>query len=216
MQENHINNKRLAKNTILLYIRMLFIMALSLYTSRVVLQVLGVTDFGIYNAVGGIVVLFNFLNNAMTTSTQRYITFELGRGNIDRLHKVFVTSVNIHILISITVILLSETIGLWLFNEKMIMPDDRRCAAMWVFQLSILTSVISIMSYPYNAAIIAYEKMAAFAYISVLEAVLKLVIVYTLLIGDVDRLVFYAILMALVQLFVRFVYSLYCKRKRWW
>jgi len=212
MAENIVNNQRIAKNTILLYIRMLFTMFISLYTSRAVLQALGVTDYGIYNVVGGIVLLFVFLNNAMTTSTQRYLSYELGKGNFDRLRNVFVTSVNIHILISLIVVILSETIGLWLFDEKMIIPHDRRIAAMWVFQLSILTCVISIMSYPYNAAIIAYEKMSAFAYISVLEALLKLAIVYLLLIGDFDRLIAYAILMALVQLFIRFCYSSYCKR----
>ena len=212
MPKTIVNNKRIAKNTVLLYIRMLLTMGISLYTSRAILQVLGVTDYGIYNAVGGIVVLFVFLNNAMTTSTQRYITYELGKGNLDQLRNVFVTSVNIHILISLIVIILSETIGLWLFVEKMTIPPDRRVAAMWVFQLSILTCVISIMSYPYNAAIIAYEKMSAFAYISVLEALLKLAIVYLLLIGDIDRLIAYAILMALVQFFIRFCYSSYCNR----
>ena len=209
---NIVNNQRIAKNTLLLYIRMLFTMGISLYTSRAILQVLGVIDYGIYNVVGGIVVLFIFLSNAMTTSTQRFITYELGNGNLEQLRNVFVTSVNIHILISIIVVFLSETIGLWLFDEKMTIPPDRKIAAMWVFQLSILTCVISVMSYPYNAVIIAYEKMSFFAYISVFEALLKLAIVYLLLIGDTDRLITYAVLMALVQLFIRFCYSLYCNR----
>lgn len=191
---------------------MILMMVVQLYTSRVVLATLGVEDYGIYNVVGGIVAMFSFLNSAMTTSTQRYITFELGRGDFLRLKQVFITAVNIHMLISVVVIILAETIGMWFLYEKMIIPDSRLTAAVWVFQLSILTTVIAIMSYPYNAMIVAHEKMSAFAYISVGEAILKLLIVFLLEIGGFDRLIFYAILIAIVQLSIRFIYSTYCTR----
>lgn len=212
MTETSSSYKRIAKNTILLYFRMLFIMAVSLYTSRVILNTLGVEDFGINNVVGGIVSMFGFLSSAMTTSTQRYITYELGRGNMERLRQVFVTSVNIHVFISIVIVVFGETIGLWFLSEKMIIPEGRMTAAMWVYQLSLLTTVIAIMSYPYNAAIVAHEKMSAFASISVLEVVLKLVIVYLLVLADFDKLILYAILFAVIQLIIRFCYSWYCSR----
>lgn len=212
MTDTSANNKRIAKNTLLLYVRMLFLMAVSLYTSRVVLQALGVEDFGIYNVVGGIVAMFGFLNAAMSSSTQRYLTFELGRGDADRLHKVFNTSIIIHALISLLVVLLAETAGLWFFYHKMVIPPDRLDAAMWVYQFSVLSSVVMIMSVPYNSAIIAHERMSAFAYISILEVLLKLLIVFLLQIVSLDRLAFYAVLIFTVQLGIRFIYSLYCGR----
>lgn len=210
--DSQINNKRIANNTILLYFRMMFTMAVQLYTSRVVLNTLGIEDYGIYNVVGGVVAMFGFLNAAMTTSTQRYITYELGKGNFDRLKQVFSTSLNIHVLISIVVVILAETIGVWFLNEKMVIPVERMEAAMWVFQLSILTTVIAIMSYPYNADIVAHEKMSAFAYISVLEVVLKLAVVYLLVVGDFDKLIMYAILIAFIQLSILMCYRVYCLR----
>ena len=174
------NNKRIAKNTLLLYFRMLFMMAVNLYTSRVILVTLGVEDYGIYNVVGGAVTMFSFINSAMTGSTQRFITFALGRGEEKELSKVFSMSVIIHGIISLVIILLAETIGLWFFYHKMIIPIERMDAAFWVFQFAVLTAVVMIMSVPYNAVIIAHEKMGAFAYISVLEVILKLIIVYVL------------------------------------
>ena len=178
------NNKRIAKNTLLLYFRMLFIMAVQLYTSRVVLNTLGVVDYGLYNVVGGIVTMFAFLNGAMTTSTQRYITYELGKGRLERLKTVFTTCVQIHLLISLIVILLGETVGFWFLYEKMVIPDDRFTAAMWVYQLSILTMCVQVMSVPYKSDIVAHERMGAFAAISVIEVILKLAVVYLLVIGD--------------------------------
>lgn len=206
------NNKRIAKNTLLLYVRMLFTMAVSLYTSRVVLNALGVEDFGIYNVVGGVVAMFGFINGAMTGTTQRYITFELGKRNLLQLQKVFCTSVNIHTLISLLIIVLAETIGLWFFYHKMTIPVERINAALWVYQFSILSAVVMIMSVPYNATIIAHEKMSAFAYISVLEVTLKLLIVYLLLLGDFDKLKLYALLVFCIQLIIRMIYGSYCKR----
>ena len=191
---------------------MLLIMAVSLYTSRVVLNTLGVEDYGIYNVVGGIVTMFAFLNGAMVTSTQRYLTFELGKEDNERLRVTFSTSIQIHAILSLIIVILSETIGLWFFYHKMIIPEARMTAAMWVFQLSIVTMVIQVMSAPYNAIIIAHEEMNVFAVISIVEAILKLAIVYVLLIGKFDKLILYAILVAAVQLFIRVLYTSYCKK----
>ena len=169
------NNKRIAKNTLLLYFRMLFMMVVSLYTSRVILNTLGVEDYGINNVVGGVVTMLAFINNAMSSATQRYITFELGKQNRVRLNHIFSTALQIHGLISLLIFILGETIGLWFFYEKLVIPIDRMNAAMWVYQCSIVSAVVGIMSVPYNADIVAHEKMSAFAYISVLETILKLV-----------------------------------------
>jgi O-antigen/teichoic acid export membrane protein len=212
MSDKTNNNNRIAKNTILLYFRMLITMGVMLYTSRVVLSSLGVEDYGIYNVVGGVVAMFSFLNAAMTSSTQRFLTFEIGRGNIERLKQVFVTSVNLHILISFLVVMLAETVGFWFLQEKMVIADERMYAAMWVYHISVLTTVIAIMSYPYNAAIIANEKMSAFAYISIIDVTLKLIVAYLITIGDFDRLILYAVLVAASQLFIRFCYSIYCSK----
>lgn len=212
MTEQNSSNKRIAKNTIMLYIRMLLMMLVSLYTSRVVLATLGVTDFGIYGVVGGIVSMFSFINGAMATGTQRYLSYELGRGDMEQLKKVFSMSINIHFLLALVVLLLSETIGLWFFYEKMVIPADRFTAAFWVYQFSILAALVMILSVPYNAVIIAHERMSAFAYISIFEAVAKLLIVYLLLLCKWDRLIFYAALILFVQLLVRFIYGSYCKR----
>lgn len=210
--DNTANNKRIAKNTLLLYVRMLFIMAVQLYTSRVVLNALGIVDYGLYNVVGGIVTMFAFLNGAMVTSTQRYITFELGKGHMQRLKEVFTTCVQIHLLISLIIVILGETVGLWFLYEKMVIPEERFTAAMWVYQLSILTMCVQVMSVPYNSDIVAHEEMGVFAAISVVEVVLKLAVVYLLAIGNYDKLILYAILIAAVQLFIRFIYTHYCNR----
>ena len=212
MTSNSANNKRIAKNTLLLYVRMLFIMGVQLFTSRVVLNTLGVVDYGIYNVVGGVVSMFAFLNGAMVTSTQRYLTFELSKGDLQRLKVVFTTSVQIHLIISLVIVALGETVGLWFFYEKMVIPPERFTAAMWVYQLSILTMVVQVMSVPYNSTIVAHEQMGIFAVISVVEITLKLAVVYLLVIGNFDKLIFYAILIALVQLFVRFLYTRYCSK----
>lgn len=210
MRNTSANNKRIAKNTMLLYVRMLFIMAVQLFTSRVVLNTLGVVDYGLYNVVGGIVTMFAFLNGAMVTSTQRYITFELGKGNMQRLKEVFTTCVQVHLIISLIIIFLGETLGLWFLYEKMVIPADRFTAAMWVYQFSILTMCVQVMSVPYNSDIVAHEQMGVFAAISVIEVVLKLAVVYMLVIGNSDKLILYAVLIAAVQLLIRFFYTKYC------
>lgn len=206
------NNKRIAKNTLLLYFRMLFMMVVSLYTSRVILNTLGVEDYGINNVVGGVVTMLAFINNAMSSATQRYITFELGKQNRVRLNHIFSTALQIHGLISLLIFILGETIGLWFFYEKLVIPIDRMNAAMWVYQCSIVSAVVGIMSVPYNADIVAHEKMSAFAYISVLETILKLVIVYLLVISPFDKLKTYSILFLCVGLLIRYIYGRYCTK----
>lgn len=206
------NNKRIAKNTLLLYFRMLLTMAISLYTSRVVLHVLGIEDFGIYNVVGGVVAMFSVISGSLSAAISRFITYELGKGDKEKLVRIFSSSVTIQLGLGLVIIILAEVIGVWFLNEKMSIPENRMYAANWVFQLSILTFVINLISVPYNAAIIAHEKMSAFAYISILEVVAKLIIVYMLLLSPIDKLIFYAILMASVALIIRFVYGFYCKR----
>ena len=210
MLDNQTNNKRIAKNTLLLYGRMLLIMAVSLYTSRVVLNALGVEDYGIYNVVGSVVTMFAFLNGALITTTQRYLTFELGKGDYEQLKRVFTASIFIHGLISLFIVILAETVGLWFFYNKMVVPEVRMTAAMWVYQLSIVTMVIQVMSAPYNAIIVSHERMGVFAVISILETVLKLSIVYILLIYSGDKLILYAIMVAVVQFFIRLIYTQYC------
>lgn len=212
MSDNTTNNKRIAKNTLLLYARMLLTLTVSLYTSRVILQVLGVEDFGVYNVVGGIISMFAFINGGMVAATQRYITFEIGSGNKEKLKRVFSTSLQIHAIISILIIILGETVGLWFLLEKMIIPDGRMTAAIWVYQCSIIACVVNIMSIPYNADIVAHEKMSAFAYISIVDVVLKLLIVYLLMLSPFDKLIVYAVLLLIVQFSVRLVYTKYCKK----
>lgn len=207
------NNKRIAKNTLLLYFRMFITMVVGLFTSRVVLNVLGVSDFGIYNVVGGVITMASFLNSAMVASTQRFISFELGKGNVIRLNRVFCTSINIHVAIALISVILGETIGLWFVNTQLNLPGERMFAVNWVYQCSILTFVFTVISVPYNACIVAHEKMKVYAYISIFEVLMKLVIVYALLISPIDKLVLYAILLAFVAIIVRFLYSVYCHRK---
>ena len=206
------NNKRIAKNTLLLYVRMLFTMAVSLFTSRVILNTLGVEDYGINNVVGGIVTMFSVLSGSLSSSISRFITFELGKRNIERLKTIFSTGVNIQLGMSVLIIIIAEAVGIWFLNAKMNIPADRMVAANWVFQCAILTFVLNLLSVPYNAAIIAHEKMSAFAYISVVEVTLKLIIVYMLTISPFDRLKTYAVLLLFVGAVIRFIYGYYCKR----
>lgn len=212
MTNSSSNNKRIAKNTLLLYFRMLFMMAVSLYTSRVVLNALGVEDFGIYNVVGGVVAMFSMLSGSLSAAITRFITYELGTGNKENLKKIFSSSVTIQIGLAVLIALLAEAVGVWFLNVKMNIPDARMVAANWVFQFSILTFAINLISVPYNASIIAHERMSAFAYVSILEAIGKLAIAFLIIISPMDKLIFYAILMCAVALIVRFAYGAYCKK----
>lgn len=211
MTDTSANNKRIAKNTLLLYVRMLLTMLVSLYTSRVILNALGVEDFGIYNVVGGVVSMFSILSGTLSASISRFVTFELGRGNRKKLEEIFSTSVTIQVVMSIVIVLLAETIGVCFLNSQMNIPADRMVAANWVLQFSLLTFVIGLVSVPYNACIIAHERMSAFAYISILEVTGKLAIAFLIMHSSIDRLILYALLMCVIALIVRLIYGAYCK-----
>lgn len=212
MSDNSHNSKRIAKNTLLLYIRMLCTLFISLYTSRIVLNALGVEDYGIYNVVGGVVGMFSIISGSLSAAISRYITYELGKNNLFALKKVFSTAITIQLILSSIILILAEIVGIWFINNKMNIPANRIFAANWVFQLSVLTFIINLVSVPYNAAIIAHEKMSAFAYISIFDVSAKLLIAYLLLISSIDRLITYALLTALVSIVLRLIYGFYCKR----
>ena len=206
------NNKRIAKNTLFLYFRTLLVMAISLYTSRVILSALGVEDYGVYNVVGGAIAMFGVVSSALSAAISRFVTFELGKNDLDRLRKVFSTSVNIQIIISIAIVVAAESVGLWFLYNKLNIPEARMNAAFWVLQLSLLSFCVNLLSVPYNACIIAHEHMKAFAYVSVIEAFGKLGVCYLLLISPWDRLIVYAVLLFVLSLIIRLVYGVYCHR----
>lgn len=201
------DNKRIAKNTIFLYIRMMVVMLVALFTSRVILNTLGATDYGIYNVVGGIVTIVSFLNSALGASTSRFLTFALGEKNIQKQKSTFGACLNLHIGIALLVLILGETVGLWFFYEKMVIPDERMVAAFWVYQFSILTTMVSFTQVPYNASLIAHEEMSIYAYVGLYEAISRFIIAYLITISPIDKLVFYGLLLLintiLVQLFYR-------------
>lgn len=187
-------------------------MGVGLYTSRVVLNTLGIEDFGVYNIVGGIVVLFGFFNSAMSAATQRFLSFDIGKNDTIQLNKTFNATLNIHFFIAIIVLVLAETVGLWFVNYKLNLPEDRMNAVNWVYQFSVLTFLFGIIQVPYNALIIARERMNVYAYISIFEVVFKLLIVYLLVVLDFDKLKLYAILLFAIAFSVRLIEKEYCKR----
>ncbi len=209
----NINNRLIAKNTMALYVRMFVLMAVNLYVSRVVLNLLGVEDFGIYNVVGSFVLMFSIISRSLTSAVQRFLNFYLGKGNQAELRRVFATSLMVQILISVLIVVVVEVVGLWYLFNKMNLPADRVWAAVWVFQASLLAFVINLLNVPYNAAIIAHERMSAFAVVSLVEAALRLAAVYALYVTPVDKLVTYAVLIALVTLITRAIYVVYCHSK---
>lgn len=206
------DNKRVAKNALALTLRMILITIVGLYTSRIVLEALGVVDYGIYGVVGGVVGMASFLNSSMTGATSRFITFEMGRGNQQKLKDIFSTALLIHFGLSIIVVLLAETIGLWFINHKMVFPPERMGAVNILYQLSILSMIISFTQVPYAADIIAHEKMNIYAYFEIINVVLKLAIVYLLLIIPYDRLVFYASMVFCISILNAMFYRWYCIR----
>lgn len=212
MNNKQLNNKTIAKNTMFLYFRMMFIMAVSLYTSRVVLQTLGVVDYGVYNVVGGIVAMFGFITGPMAGATQRYLTYALGKGDMKRLNEIFSTCINIYVLASVILFLLCETLGTWFLFNRLQIPDSRLFVAFWVFQCSIISAIILLLTVPFNAEIIAHEKMSAFAFISIFEVVGKLIIVFLLKIVGYDKLLLYAIMMLVIQSVTCLCYVTYCRR----
>lgn len=206
------SSKTIAKNTIFLYFRTFLIMVISLFTSREILEALGETDFGIYNLVGSIVVLFSFLNAAMSSATQRFLNFELGEGNALGVQKVFSISVNIHLLIALIILLLGETLGLWFVCSELNIPKERLDAAIWTYQMSLVAGCLSVLRIPYNACIVAYERMSFYAYVSIVESLCKLSIVFLLYFSRSDKLIEYSFYMLSVVILINIVYMFYCKR----
>lgn len=213
MTDNTANNRRIAKNTLYLYIRMFLVMGISLYTSRVVLQQLGVTDFGIYNLIAGIVALAGFLNATMSGATSRFLTFDIGRGDTEHLEKTFSSAMQLHLAIAAAVIVAGETAGVWFVNTQIDIPQERMEAANWTFQTALFVAAINVAKVPYSATLIAREHMDAYAILEIAYAALKLGIVFLLIRSPFDKLVFYSLLMLAATAAVFFAYLLYCVRK---
>lgn len=192
---------------------MLFLMVIGLYTSRVILHSLGVEDYGIYNVVGGVVSMFTMISGALSASISRYITYELGAGDLDSLKRVFSTSVTIQTLLSLLFVIIAETVGLWFVNAKLVIDSTRMNAANWVYQFSVITFVINLLSIPYNAEIIAHEKMSVFAYISIIDGIGKFIIAWAITLTSIDKLILYGFLLMVMAILVRIIYSCYCKRR---
>lgn len=209
---NSENSQRIAKNTILLFFRMFLVVAVSLYTSRVVLATLGVEDYGLYNVVGGVVVLFGFLQQALNNATYRYLAYAIGEGVNNKLQKVFSMALNSHFILAGIIMVLGETIGLWILNTKLVVPESRMLAANWVYHVSLFSCCLNIIKTPYNSSIIAHEKMNFYAYTSIIEVILKLAIVFLLVIGGIDKLILYSLLTAGVTMIMLFWYYVQCNR----
>ncbi len=209
MQEQ-TNNKTIAKNTLFLYLRMVFTMVVALFTSRVILQKLGVDDYGIYQAVGGIVGFLSFIIGGLAGGASRFLTYALGEGDEDKLKRTFSTTLNIHILIAVAVVVLAETVGLWFLYHKLVIVPERMSAAVYTYHLSILSAVFGLTQVPYSAAIVAHERMSVYAYMSIFEVLAKLLMCYLLSVGGFDRLVMYATLLFLLQLGMVCFYRFYC------
>lgn len=207
------SNKTIAKNTIFLYFRMMFTMVVSLFTSRVILQVLGVEDYGIYQSVGGVVGMLQFVNGALSTGSSRFLTYEMGTGNFDKLKRTFSSVLTAHLLLALVIVLVAETAGLWFVYNKLIIPAGRMDAAVYAYHLSILAAVFQITQVPYNASIISHEKMGIYAYVSIAEVTLKLAIVYALYVGGWDKLMLYSTLFCIVNISIVLFYRIYCTRK---
>ncbi|MDY5122289.1 MAG: hypothetical protein SPE59_00625 [Treponema sp.] len=211
MEENR--NKRIAKNTLFMYFRMLFLMFVSLFTVRIVLKNLGVEDYGIYNLIAGVVVLFNFIANSSSAATSRYLNFALGENDYEKANRVYSSSVVIHFVVAVLIVLLSETVGLWLVNHYLVIPQERIVATNYVFHLSVFVTFLNIMNIPNNASIISNEKMSFYAVVSILDGFFKLVIAYIISIVNKDKLIAYAILIAIVTLINFFINKTYVNLK---
>ena len=211
MNSHSSKSKTIAKNTMLLYFRTLFGLLVSLYTSRVILNSLGVEDYGVFNVVAGVVSMFSLLSNSLSAAISRYLTFELGTGNTEKLRVIFSSSVIIQFTLALIVVLLIEIVGIWFLNNYINIPEGRLGAAHWVLQCSAIMFAVNLISVPYNAAIIAHEKMGFFAYVSILDQIFKLVIAYLLYVSPFDKLKLYAVLLAVVSILIRIIYGTYCK-----
>ena len=207
-----VNSRRILQNTLMLYFRMILTMIIGLYTSRVVLIVLGISDYGLYNVVGGVVTMFTFINGSLAAGTQRFLTFELGEGTIDKLKEVFSTSIVIHLGLALLILLIAETIGLWFVLTKMNFEPTRFHAALWVYQFSVIACVVSVIQVPFMSALIAYEKLSIYAYMVIYYSVIKLLIFFLLGYSPIDQLIFYAFLIMLVNISSALIYNIYCYR----
>ena len=205
------DNRRIAKNTMFLYFRMILIMGVTLYMSRVVLDKLGVDDFGLYNVVGGVVGMLSFINGTLSIGTSRFLTYELGREDKKKLHLTFNTAFYTHLALALILTFILETAGLWYVYNKMVIPEGRFSAAVFAYHVSVITSAISIIQVPFTSLIMAYERMGVYAYISIFEALAKLMVVFLLSVSPYDRLVVYAVLLAVVQALIALLYCLYCR-----
>jgi O-antigen/teichoic acid export membrane protein len=208
----NIISRRVTNNTIILYFRMLVNMVIGFYSSRLLLQNLGIADYGLYNVVGGIVTLLTFINGSMAAGTQRFITFEIGTGNAEALKKVFSTSIVVHLILITVVIILAETLGLWFVTKKMVFSPGRETAAFWVYQFSVVTSAISLIQAPFMASLVAHEKINIYAYMSMYDVIVKLLIVSLIQYSSMDKLVYYAALMMFGSLSSSLLYNWYCQR----
>ena len=209
---DNLGNKRIAKNTAILYVRLIFTMLIGLYTSRLILKNLGVNDFGIYNVVGGVVSMFAVVSSSLSAAISRFLTFKLGQNDIDGLRLAFSTSVFIQFLLCLIIVILAEPIGLWFMHNKMTIPLGRIPAAEWVFHFSLVTFCLDLINVPYRSLIIAHERMDVYSYLSIFEVAAKLLVVVLLVVAPIDRLVFYSLLLVLVSLVSRIVYGIYCSR----
>jgi len=207
------NSNRIAKNAVFLYFRSFLVLLISLYTSRVILRVLGVVDYGIYNVVGGVITMLGFLNQSMQATFQRYYNVEMGKGNDEGVREMFRTSLSTQVLLALLVVVLAETLGLWFVKHKLVIPEERMVAALWIYQVTIVSFIITVFCAPFGAIITAYERMGVFAIISVIDAVLKLLIVFLLEFIPYDSLIVYAVLLLLISFLNILFYVLYCKRK---
>ena len=210
---NNTSNKTIAKNTLLLYVRMFLTMIIGLYTSRIVLQVLGVDNFGIYNVVGGFVYLLSYIKTGFVTATQRYMNFALGQHDEEELKRIFSNSQTIYYFFSIITLLIAESFGLWYLNNHIVIAPDRLVAANWVFQCAVLMLVVEMISIPYNTCVIAHEHMNVYAYLSILDSLLRLGNVFILMASPYDNLILYALLMLSSSCIIRLLYTVYCKRQ---
>lgn len=213
MSNNQSNNKRLAMNTIMLYFRMILLMLIGLYTSRVILQVLGVHDYGINSVIAGFLSMFGIITSSMSGAISRFITVELGKGNMQRLKQVFSTSISVQLFMGLLIVVLIETFGIWFVSTKMVIPEGREVAAQWCLHCATITTFISLMNIPFNSAIVAHEKMSAFAYMTIVDAILKLAICYAIYVSPIDKLITYAILGVVVSIITTSIYWIYCLRK---
>lgn len=208
-----VSNRRIVKNTLLLYVRMIFVMAVGLYTSRLVLDALGVEDYGLYTVVGGIVALFAIINNALSAGTSRFITYELGKGEVERLKNTFSAAFAIHAFIAIVVLVLAETVGLWYVNNILVVPVGRIGVANWLYQFAVMASMLSLTQVPYSASIIAHERMGVYAYVGIVEAIFKLImVIYLTRVKEADRLLFYGAILCIWNVCLQIFYRVYCKR----